>query len=307
MTKQRLLWGAVIALTFAAGCGGDDPTAVTADPPAGLAPATLVKLQVAKSGTGTGRVTSSPAGIDCPTTCSGWMPVGTVITLTAAPSAGSVFGGWSGGGCSGTGSCTITMSANTRVVAAFDADAPPLTITTTELPNGNRGAEYTAFISSSGGGGGQDQFSLVEGSLPDGLTMAQFFGVQSTVISGTPTTEGTFIFTVEVEDDSGSATRTLSITIDPPTPLVITLPGATSKSGTVGTFYFQNLFADGGAQPYTWSITQGELPPGLALIHASNGNRIEGTPTTAGTFTFTVTVTDDFGATASQQTTITIS
>lgn len=137
--------------------------------------------------------------------------------------------------------------------------------------------------------------------------MLESYGVQSTLISGTPTQEETKTFTVKVQDQSGSSTRTFSITIDPPTPLVITMPGATSKAGTVGTAYFQNLFANGGAQPYTWSVTAGQLPPGLALIKASNGNRVEGTPTTAGTFTFTLTVTDKFGAKTSQQTSITIS
>lgn len=154
--------------------------------------------------------------------------------------------------------------------------------------------------------GSPDKFSLVSGALPSGLTMAQSYGVQSTVITGTPTQVQTSTFTVKVEDQSGSATRTFSITINPPTSLVITLPGATSKAGTVGTAYFQNLFASGGAPPYTWSITAGQLPPGLAVIRAQNGNRIEGTPTQAGTFTFTLTVTDSFGAKASQQTSITV-
>lgn len=137
--------------------------------------------------------------------------------------------------------------------------------------------------------------------------MAESFGVQSTLISGKPTTEQTSTFTVRVQDQSGSATRTFSITINSPSTLVITMPGATSQAATVGTAYFQNLFASGGATPYTWSITAGQLPPGLTLIKASNGNRVEGTPTTAGTFTFTLTVTDKFGTKASQQTSITVS
>jgi hypothetical protein len=62
----------------------------------------------------------------------------------------------------------------------------------------------------------------------------------------------------------------------------------------------------GGATPYTWSITGGQLPPGLARIRTSNGNRIEGTPTTRGTFTFILTVRDQGGQQASQQTTMTI-
>lgn len=270
-----------------------------------------VTLRVTKSGTGSGRVTSSPSGIDCGSTCSRSFSSGTNVTLTATPSTGSTFAGWSGGGCAGTGTCALTLNSSTTVTATFNSSGgssggTALTITTPSLPDGNRGADYSAFITSSGGGGGQDKWSLVAGSLPSGLQMEQFFGVQSTVVHGVPTQEQTSTFTVRVEDESGSATRTFSITINPPSTLVVTLPGATSKSGTVGSFYFQNLFASGGSPPYRWAVTAGQLPPGLQVIRASNGNRIEGTPTTRGTFTFTLTVTDSFGAKASQQTSITI-
>src|SRR5947199_1145836 len=60
-------------------------------------------LTVTKAGTGGGTVTSSPAGISCGATCSTSFTTGTVVTLSAAPAAGSTFAGWSGSGCSGTG------------------------------------------------------------------------------------------------------------------------------------------------------------------------------------------------------------
>ncbi len=262
---------------------------------------TVNKIQ---TGSGSGSVSSTPTGISCDPTCSASFSAGTNITLDVSLSSGR-FAGWSGGGCSGTSSsCTLTLSANTAVTATFETN--PLTITTAALADGNRGAAYNEFITSSGGMGSPDKFSLVSGSLPNGLKMAESFGVQSTLISGTPTTEQISTFTVRVQDQSGSATKTFTIRINPPTTLVVTLPGATSQAATVGAAYFQNLFASGGSTPYTWSITAGQLPPGLALIRASNGNRVEGTPTTAGTFTFTLTVTDSFGAKASQQTSITV-
>ncbi len=256
-----------------------------------------------QNGAGAGTVTSTPAGINCGSTCTATFPAGTSITLLATPSAGK-FAGWSDGPCSGTGDCTFTLNANTTVSASFNL----VTITDNSLPNGNVGADYTAFISSSGGIGSPDNFSIVSGSLPSGLTMAQNFGVQSTLISGRPTQVETKTFTVKVQDQSGSTTKVLSITIDPPVPLVITLPeGATCQPGTVGSSYLQNLFASGGKTPYNWSISAGQLPPGLSLVSASNGNRITGTPTTAGTFIFTLTVRDQGGQQTSRQVSITIS
>lgn len=65
-------------------------------------------------------MTSNPAGIDCGGDCSEPYIYGTMVTLTAAPGASSLFGGWSGGGCSGTGMCTVTVNAATTVTATFD-------------------------------------------------------------------------------------------------------------------------------------------------------------------------------------------
>jgi hypothetical protein len=85
----------------------------------------------------------------------------------------------------------------------------------------------------------------------------------------------------------------LSITIaaNPPSITTASLPG-----GTVGTAYSQGLAASGGVLPYTWSISVGTLPNGLNLN--SNSGAITGTPTAAGTFNFTATVTDALGQTA---------
>ena len=75
-------------------------------------------LTVAKAGTGTGQVTSSPVGIACGATCTHAFAVGTVVTLTAVASSGSKFTGWSGA-CSGTAKCVVTMSAAKSVKAMF--------------------------------------------------------------------------------------------------------------------------------------------------------------------------------------------
>ncbi|MCU0619988.1 MAG: InlB B-repeat-containing protein [Gemmatimonadales bacterium] len=67
---------------------------------------------------GSGRVASSPAGIDCGTTCQATYAAGTQVTLTATPAANYAFAGW-GGDCSGTGACNVTMSAARSVTATF--------------------------------------------------------------------------------------------------------------------------------------------------------------------------------------------
>lgn len=75
-------------------------------------------LTVTKTGSGAGAVTSSPAGISCDSTCSA--PFAAVpVTLTATAQAGSVFSGWSGGGCSGTGACHLQLSGDKQVTARF--------------------------------------------------------------------------------------------------------------------------------------------------------------------------------------------
>jgi hypothetical protein len=71
-------------------------------------------------GEGEGAVTSSPAGISCPPQCHALFDQGVEVTLTATPDPGSTFKGWSGAGCSGTGTCTVTMSSDQAVTARFD-------------------------------------------------------------------------------------------------------------------------------------------------------------------------------------------
>jgi subtilisin family serine protease len=80
-------------------------------------------LTVQKTGTGSGSVTSSPAGIDCGSTCSAPFGNGTAVTLTAAAGSGSTFSGWSGGGCSGTGTCQVILTTATSVTAGFTKNA----------------------------------------------------------------------------------------------------------------------------------------------------------------------------------------
>ncbi|MES1243886.1 MAG: Ig-like domain-containing protein [Acidobacteriota bacterium] len=76
-------------------------------------------LYVTRGGSGSGTVSTSPAGIDCGPTCNASFPPDTVVTLTAEPAEGSTFAGWSGA-CSGTGPCVVTMTTSATVTASFE-------------------------------------------------------------------------------------------------------------------------------------------------------------------------------------------
>ncbi|GAA1934834.1 hypothetical protein GCM10009815_31860 [Nocardioides marmoribigeumensis] len=124
--------GSTFAGWSGGGCTGTSTCVVTmsADTTATATfTATQPVLTVAKAGTGTGGVTSSPAGIDCGSTCASSFASGTQVTLTATPTAGSVFAGWSGGGCTGTGTCVVTVTSSLTVTATFTNNQPVLSVT----------------------------------------------------------------------------------------------------------------------------------------------------------------------------------
>jgi Divergent InlB B-repeat domain len=83
-------------------------------------------LAVTKNGAGSGTVASAPAGINCGAACSAGFTSGTQVTLTATAAGGSTFAGWSGGGCSGTGTCVVTLNSDQTITATFATIPPPL-------------------------------------------------------------------------------------------------------------------------------------------------------------------------------------
>ena len=84
-----------------------------------LSESPTASMIVNKTGTGTGTVTSSPSGINCGSDCSESYDRGTQITITATADSGSTFSGWTGGGCTGTDPCTITLNSDATVIAEF--------------------------------------------------------------------------------------------------------------------------------------------------------------------------------------------
>jgi hypothetical protein len=198
---------------------------------------------------------------------------------------------------SGTYSFTVTVTDSSSPVQTQSASlsitiAPPapvsspqLTISNSALPAGTDGLAYSQTLQAAGGSPAY-KWSLTVGSLPAGLTLAAGSGV----ISGVPTTSGTFTFTAEVTDSSDPAqvkSVPLSITI---ASSQLTITSSALAPGTPGAAYSQTLRAAGGTPAYTWSITSGSLPAGLTL--AAGSGVISGTPTTSGTFFFTAKVTD---------------
>ena len=94
------------------------------------------KVKVLKSGTGNGTVSSSPSGINCGVTCEAEFEEGKKVTLTQVVDAGSEFKGWSGAGCTGTGTCEVTVNAAKEVTAQYALEQHPLTVTETGSGSG---------------------------------------------------------------------------------------------------------------------------------------------------------------------------
>lgn len=184
--------------------------------------------------------------------------------------------------------------------ATCTIDPPP-----TEPVIGQVGTEIAFFITVTGCASTDKipSFKVVVGRLPAGTKLFDFAG-STGLVFGTPKAAGTFTFTVQVKDQTRAAdTETFTIEILPADTPTITTEAL--SGGTVGEFYCcGNLFASGGVVPYTWTVVSGELPPGLELPRREN--TISGTPTAAGTFAFTVRVTDDLGAFSEKELSITI-
>lgn len=192
------------------------------DQTAGCSTSSNYTLTVTPAGTGAGTVTSSPAGISCGSTCAASFSSGTSVTLTAVATSGT-FAGWSGA-CSGTGTCTVTMSANRAVTATFD---PPVSNFT-----------LTAAVAGTGSG----TVTSSPAGISCGATCAASYTSGTSVTLTAAVTSGTF--TSWSGDCTGTATTcTLSMTAaktatatftaactTPPAPTGVTVAGSGPSS-----------------------------------------------------------------------------
>ena len=179
----------------------------------------------------------------------------------------------------------------------------PITITTASLPSGKIDENYSAVLVCDCVGA---VWSITNGNLPAGLELDGVSGK----ISGTPTTSGTYTFTAEASFGKVSSSKQFTLTIAAAAQPTYSLAIITSSlpDGKVGTSYNSSLKAEAFGMDVSassqWSVSSGSLPSGLSL-NASTG-AITGTPSTAGTYTFTVTVTWGTLSPSSKTFTITI-
>jgi hypothetical protein len=176
-------------------------------------------------------------------------------------------------------------------IAIAPASPPPPAILTVvnaqELPSGTVGTAYSDTLAAVGGSG-QYTWTLTGGSLPAGLSLAK-----NGAITGTPTTAQTANFNATVKDTGGNSVATgFTILVTSPTSVGLLTPNPL-PNGVVGVLYSYAIHVTGGTAPYTYSITAGQVPPGLTFDETTGA--LNGTPTTAGSFGITLTVDDSGG------------
>ncbi len=175
------------------------------------------------------------------------------------------------------------------------ASCPTISITPPTLTAGTAGAAYSQALAG-GGGASPYAFNVTAGALPPGLTLNT-----NGLLSGTPSQNGSFNFTVTATDANNcTGAQAYTLAINCPT---VTVSPPTLPDGTGGTAYSQTITAGGGTSAYSFTLTAGALPNGLAL---SSGGLLSGTPNVAGTFNFTITATDANGCSGTQGYTLNI-
>jgi hypothetical protein len=182
-----------------------------------------------------------------------------------------------------------TQSRTGQKAITINVSPPALSITTSSLANAMRGLSYSQQLNASGGTPPYN-WSVMNGLLPGGL------GITNGTINGVPTVSGQFQFTLQVTDAaSRAAQKSFNLTVAAPSALTLEL--AQRMDAMKGSAFTYNPAANGGVAPYTWSITSGSLPAGLALNPATGA--ITGTPGVSGTFNVGLTVRDQTGQSAS--------
>jgi hypothetical protein len=176
------------------------------------------------------------------------------------------------------------------------------------------GQSWGGAINASGGVGPNYTFTVNGTPVPTNGTQVSIgdnlfawnSGGNTLSLGGTPTAIQTVSLTVSVTDSAsdtaGPDTYTINVTAAAP----LAIQSTTLPGGDKGWLYNTSLQANGGVQPYTWSITSGTPPGGLSINNSNGNGNIAGTPTAAGTSNFTIMVTDSASETASASVSIVI-
>ncbi|POH73022.1 beta strand repeat-containing protein [Arthrobacter glacialis] len=160
--------------------------------------------------------------------------------------------------------------------------APLVAVAPGTLAGGQTGSSYSQQLTAAGGTGPY-AFAVTSGSLPAGLALAA-----DGALSGTPTVHGSSSFTVTAKDAGGfPGTKAYTVSVKP---AAVVVGPASLPVPTAGLVYSAQLTATGGIGPFTFAVTAGSLPTGLAM--AQDTGIISGMPTAVGVFDFTVTTTD---------------
>ncbi len=262
----------------------DDLTVAAYSAPLSLSPASLTNPTVGSAYSQTISASGGNGTYSYAVTA-GSLPAGLSLNastgaLTGTPTAGGAF--------SFTITATDTASATGNKAYSVTVAAPTISFSPTTLTAGTVGSAYSQSISGSGGTAPYGSYIVKTGALPAGLSLSS-----GGVVSGTPTAGGTFTFTVQGTDSStgsgpySATSSTISLTIGAPT---LSFTPTTLTGGTVGVAYSQSISGSGGTAPYgSFTLASGSLPPGLSL---GSGGTVSGTPTAAGTYTFTVSAQD---------------
>ena len=274
-----------VTATDTVGATGTQTYSIVINPVLAVGPATLPAWTVNKAysqalsktgGTGTASYAVT----------TGTLPAGLALSiagaLTGTPTA------------AGTSSITITATDSVGATGSTTYSLvinPAVTINDTSLPAWTiNKAGYSQTFTRSGGTGTTTSYAVTTGSLPAGLTLTS-----AGVLSGTPTAAGTFAITITATDSvAATGSASYSLVINP----AVTITNTALQAWTINKAgYSQAITNAGGTGTATFAVTAGSLPAGLSL---STAGIVSGTPTAAGTSTFTITATDSLGATGAR-------
>jgi hypothetical protein len=302
---RNLGWSLIFgALSILAGCSPGSQTPTNTSPPSTLTlttsslPAGTVGAAYSSSVTASGGAT--PYTYSAANLPAGLSINGSTGAIIGTPALSSI----------GTTSVTIKVTDSTQpspqsATANLSIKISPATlaITTASLPAGTVASPYPSTTLQASGGVSPYTWALASGSsLPAGLSLST-----GGVISGTPATAGSYSLTFVVTDsltppDTAQATLALTISGAPSAPSAppLALTTTTLPNATLNTAYSATLTATGGVTPYTFSLANStSLPAGLTL---SSAGVISGTPTKAGSTSFSIQVVDSSTPTPLSQT-----